>query len=356
MMTPWTPRTVRAAALAIGVGLVIMQSCASAGSGDRSIRFVAADRLSVTTPAGAGAVPIYSSRAWERPQPDVSRAVVLFHGLHARDVFVGKASALGLAPDTARDAVMIAPQFLTEADASVHRVPDTTLRWRFGAMAAGGAAVGPAAVSSFEVIDALLDRLMDRARFPKLTRVILAGHSAGAQLLQRYAIVGHRARTAGERLSVRYVVASPSSYLYLGDERPTPSGDFAPFDRGRCPHFNRWKFGLHGAPAYVGPARDLERAYAAHEVIYLMAAADDDAMDAGMDQNCEAEAQGPDRLARGRAYMAYMRARHPAGLNHHLWEVPGVAHHTLQVFASPCGQAAIHDSAGCGSPGAPQSR
>ncbi len=341
---------VRGAWLGLGLTLATVQLCASAPVvGDRPIRRVADDRLAVSTTAGRGVLPVYSSRTWESPQPDVTRAVVLFHGLHARDVFVGTAASLGLAADAAPDTVMIAPQFLTEVDATSHRLPDAVLRWRFGGSSAGAAAIGPAAISSFEVIDALLARLMDRARFPQLARVVLAGHSAGAQLLQRYAIVGHNAKAVGERFSVRYVIASPSSYLYLDEDRPTPSGGFAPFERARCEHFNRWKFGLEAAPAYVDRARNFERAYAAREVIYLMAAADDDPKDLGMDRGCEAEAQGPDRFARGRAHMRYMRARHPAGLNHRLWEVPGVAYHTLQVFTSPCGQAAIRDRGGCGS-------
>ena len=335
-----------ARAATLGLSLALLQACATTGTPDRAIRAVARGRLEVTTEAGHGAVPVYVSRDWEQRQPDVTRAIVLLHGLRGRDSFIGMGPELA-GGEAGPASVVIAPQFVTEEDTRAHRLPDDVLRWRFGAAAGGAAAVGPAAISSFEVLDALLARLMDRVRFPRLTRVVLAGHSAGAQLVQRYAVVGHAPRAVGDDLRIRYVVGSPSSYLYLSEERPAPAGGFQPFDRARCADFNHWKYGLEGAPRYVGARGDLERAYAAREVIYLLATADDDPHDASMDQRCAAEAQGPDRFARGRAYMRYLSARHPSGLNHQLWEVPGVAHHTRQVFTSPCGRAALLDGAPC---------
>jgi len=318
---------------ALGLTLIAFQACAtttaSTSAPDRAVRTVARGRLDVVTETGRGAIPVSVSRDWDRPQPDVTRAIVLFHGLRGRD------SLVDIAPDLARGdagqaSIVIAPQFVTEEDARVHQLPHAVLRWRFSAASGGAASVGPAAITSFEVIDALLARLADRARFPRLTRAVLAGHSAGAQLVQRYAVVGHGPSRAGSGLSIRYVVASPSTYLYLSEDRPAPAGGFQTFDRARCADFNHWKYGLEGAPRYVGARGDLERVYAEREVIYLLATA-----------------QGPDRFARGRAYMRYMSARHPSGLNHHLWEVPGVAHHTRQVFTSPCGLAALLDGATC---------
>jgi hypothetical protein len=41
-------------------------------------------------------------------------------------------------------------------------------------------------------------------------------------------------------LRFRYVVANPSTFLYLGPERPDGSGGFAVPERGDCPDFNDW--------------------------------------------------------------------------------------------------------------------
>ncbi|MFX3824753.1 hypothetical protein ACJBTM_10480, partial [Streptococcus suis] len=50
----------------------------------------------------------------------------------------------------------------------------------------GGAAVGRNDVTSFDFVDALLQRLSRREVFPNLKTVVLAGHSAGGQYVTRY--------------------------------------------------------------------------------------------------------------------------------------------------------------------------
>ena len=53
------------------------------------------------------------------------------------------------------------------------------------------------------------------------------------------------------------------------------------------------------------------------------------------------QAQGPNRHARGVAYMRYLRERHPGSLSHRLWDVPGVGHSGGKMLGSPCGLAAL---------------
>ena len=214
---------------------------------------------------------------------------------------------------------------------------------------AGEAAHGPAAISSFEVIDAILARLADRVIFPKLAQVVVAGHSAGGQAVQRYAVVGRGDATlTSAGIGVRYVVASPSSYLYFSRDRPDSSGGFAPFSSVACPAFNRWKYGWAGAPSYARkePPTAYEQTYAAREVIYLLGTADTNPNHPVLDKSCAGEAQGPHRYARGLAYARYMKMRHP-NLNHRVVEVPRVAHDSDKMLTSKCGLAALFDQPGC---------
>merc|ERR1719382_2330854 len=90
-----------------------------------------------------------------------------------------------------------------------------------------------ATMSSFSIIDEFVVHLADnREKFPKLREILLMGHSAGGQTLHRYAFVTHLrpphmsspedvAKRQGIRkdLDVRFVVANPSSYLYLDKHR-----------------------------------------------------------------------------------------------------------------------------------------
>lgn len=81
-----------------------------------------------------------------------------------------------------------------------------------------GVANSEAPLSSFTAMDRLLNAVDNRDLFPALKEIVLAGHSAGGQFVQRYAATN---RVDG-KLSVplRYVVANPSSYLYLEAWRP----------------------------------------------------------------------------------------------------------------------------------------
>ena len=84
----------------------------------------------------------------------------------------------------------------------------------------------PAPLSAFDALDTLLAKLGDRAILPTLSQIVLAGFSAGGQLVQRYAAVGK-----GSDIDLRYVVGSPSSFLYFGDARPEATTGCADFNQ-----------------------------------------------------------------------------------------------------------------------------
>src|SRR5262245_216243 len=317
-----------------------------------SVRVVADQRLEVKTPSSSGMLPLYLSREWNEPQPDVTRAVIIFHGrLRDANVYYRSArEALAAAGGIASTTLLIVPQFLAEADVTAHGLAQNILRWRWGSWMAGEPARAPAAISSFAAVDAVLLRLAERGVFPNLAHVVLAGHSGGAQLVQRYAVVGRADRVLlNAGFKVRYVVANPSSYLYFNNDRPTPEGGFASFKSASCPNFNRWKYGWPGAPVYAqesSPAA-YEKSYAQRDVVYLLGTADTDPNHPSLDKSCAGEAEGPSRYARGLAYVRYLRMRHPEGLNHQIWEVSGVGHDGDKMLTSPCGLAALFDRPGC---------
>jgi pimeloyl-ACP methyl ester carboxylesterase len=211
--------------------------------------------------------------------------------------------------------------------------PDwTTQTWKDGEPA-----LGPVALSSFEAVDAVLARLADRTIFPNLVQVVVAGHSAGGQIVQRYTIVGtgsNKLTALGVR--VRYVVANPSSDAYFTEDRPFPTTD--------CPTFDNWKYGMKKRPAYAANTApvDFERTYAEREVVYLLGSDDTNAQAEDLDKRCEAEVQGKFRRARGEAYFAYMQNRHPT-LRHRLQLVPGVGHRARQMFTSTLGVGILFD-------------
>ena len=330
--------------VAIVVALLAPSRVAAQPAWHNPVKVVADSRFTVTAPGGAGEVPVYLSADWSHPLPNIKRAVIVVHGVgRDADGYLRSAEAARVAAGHAgEDTLLIVPQFLADIDVATFHLPPLTLHWSTGGWSEGEPAHGPVPVSSFDVFDAILRHLADRALLPSLAHVVLAGHSAGGQVVQRYSIVGRGEATLAARgLVLRYVVANPSSYLYFSDDRPVP------VDRAACPHFDRWKYGLAGAPPYVGDTTDMEARFAARQVIYLLGTADLDPHQADLDMTCGGEAEGAYRLARGEAYFAYLQARHPGTLAQRVAVVPGVGHNEGKMFGSVCGLAALFDRPGC---------
>ncbi len=309
---------------------------------------VAGQRLRITTAAGTAIDPFLISLDWSKPQPQITRALLIVHG-KGRDVKADYRMAMeaaGSGSPAARETIFIAPQFLDEEDVDAHGTPPDVLRWRRTTWDSGAPASAPIPVSSYEVVDALLTRLADRSVFPNLATVVLAGHSAGAQLVQRYAVVGREpvalANTSG--IHFRFVIANASSYVYFSDQRPAP---------GRlCKTFNHWKYGAVDGVPYLKVGGEpgwsqLEANYAQQDVIYLLGTADTDPHEKDLDVSCSGEAQGPTRFARGQAYYAYLHSRNGARWNQRMWFVPDVAHSARQMFTSACGVSALFDIGSC---------
>jgi hypothetical protein len=303
---------------------------------------------------GDAQLPVFVSQDWSQPLPDIHRAIVVVHG-YSRNAADYARNMIALGPPA--DTLILAPQFLAPEDIAAHRLPDAVLRWDREQWSDGEPALGPVALSAFDGYDAILGKLSDGAIFPNLTQIVLAGFSAGGQFVQRYAAIGKGEQGfARSGIAMRYIIGSPGTYAYFGDERPLPDGGFGAFaDAGGCPEYNRWKFGFAGGlPPYVAAATSagvgaLERRYVARDLVYLVGGEDSDPNHRVLNKSCAGEAQGPHRLARMRFFFADMRQRDP-GVKHPMWVVDGAAHNEAAVFGSTCGRTALFGEAACSGP------
>ena len=96
-------------------------------------------------------------------------------------------------------------------------------------------------VSAFEVFDSLIGSIIGSQNFPNLRSVVIFGHSAGGQFVNRYAACSRFERHG---VAVKYVVMAPSSYLYFNKERVVRGT----VDRFAVPdvaseRYNRWGAG-----------------------------------------------------------------------------------------------------------------
>ncbi|KAL1744906.1 hypothetical protein HDZ31DRAFT_73913 [Schizophyllum fasciatum] len=198
-------------------------------------------------------------------------------------------------PDVDYNAISImAPALLNEKDIKAGAGTNTTLIFNGTTWMSGHYSIGPGSftnISSYDVVDDLLDYYLDKKRFPNLEKVVLAGHSAGAQFGQRYAAL-RKSRKHNARIS--FWLANPGSLLWLTEDRPLPDAN--------CTNADRWKYGLtDGIPAYGGYAqkhygRDgIVKRYNSHFIHYAWGTADD----GPGDTRCQAKTQGLTHYQRG---------------------------------------------------------
>ncbi|WP_321935660.1 alpha/beta hydrolase [Paraburkholderia sp. J8-2] len=342
---------VRRLAVALAASAFAVASALAQARPVRPVSVIADARMPVDTPQGHAQFPLYVSADWNTPQPAVQRAVIIVHGrLRNADTYFRTAQhARERAGVDPASTLLVAPQFLATDDVSAHHAPSDLLSWRGNAWMAGSNARSGAPVSSYAVLDDIARHLADRRLFPNLKTIVFAGHSGGAQVLQRYAIASRADALAARGIDVRFVVASPSSYAYFDAQRPDANGAPAAFDASRCAAFDHWKYGMENRPAFIGdrtPAQ-LEADYVKRRIVYLVGGNDDDPASVSLDKRCAAQAQGAQRVARAQGFYRYLQSRHTDGLNQTFHVVPGVGHDGARMLTSSCALATMFDTAGC---------
>ncbi|WP_426134602.1 alpha/beta hydrolase [Pseudomonas sp. PWP3-1b2] len=317
--------------LGLLLGLMITCSTTWAAEKEQGVKEVSPDRFHLD----GGDLSLGLSQDWSKPLPQVTRALIIVHGrLRNAQTYLQSGEDAAKHAGQAGNTLVIAPQFLNQSDVKRNHLDNGVLRWNGNDWMAGDASTGPGQISSFGALDQLIKHLGNRKLFPALKEIVVAGHSGGGQVVQRFALTGHdHPMLQTEGISLRYVVANPSSYAYFTPQRPVK------FDVASCPGFNDWKYGMQHLPDYAKgqSAQQLEQAYVSRDVTYLLGQQDTDPNHPALDKSCEAETQGPYRLIRGHNYFDYLKARHPQ-LTHKLVEVPGVGHNGDGMFTSPEGE------------------
>jgi hypothetical protein len=267
--------------------------------------------------------------------------------------------------------MIVAPWFLVPADMPVNITTSTTGNasatplvwadfvldevepvyhtWRYGADAIN------APISSYATVDAIVDRvLQDIVRFPSLKRIVVAGHSAGGQFTQRWALLSNSQAFANPseqyipRAPTRTVVANPKSLCWLDARRyvngtlRVPDDD----DIDDCPWYNEWEWGLgegnylktpykDNAIELAGGTEEVVRRYPERDIVYIAGE-----MDVLPNGQCMATMQGAYRRARSANFVSSLKEIYGRSV-HHRMVVSGVNHDHCLMFQSPEGQQAL---------------
>lgn len=270
---------------------------------------------------------VYATHPLDTPNSAVTRALIMVHGAGRNaDHYFATATAAGFLAGALDNTIIISPRLIASPDkpeANEVLWPNGGNSWR-----SGGASPSNPTLTSFDFIDELVRELADKKTFPNLVKIVVAGHSAGGQVVTRYAMANKVHDTKG--VTITYVVANPSSYAWPAAVRPLPTGDadptgadkealgadgekvhtnftFGAFDATKVPNYDRWPAGLENLAGYTAQmtADQLKKQLVERPTTYLLGQVDVLPL-GGFDSSPTAMAQGPTRRARGEAFFKYV--------------------------------------------------
>lgn len=267
---------------------------------------------------------------------------------------------------TDRETAVLAPQFFsTKFNSGQYKKHQ--LAWDdLNAWQPGGRATHPSDtnLTSFDVIDGLLDFHSDKLEYPNLKNITVLGHGGGGQLAQRYSALG---KDSADHVHVRYIHGDPSSCMYFTEDRPILEGTDT--SRASCDSYNLWRYGFDKFPGTGGTTlkpKEYFKRYVNRDVVSIVGYQDTGS--AG-DTSCMANVQGGENR-RGRNLIWFRYINELARTDENLAGFPGkfedlpdwsdvvggknplrllvvedVAHNAKKLFATDVGRGALfHDT------------
>jgi pimeloyl-ACP methyl ester carboxylesterase len=304
---------------------------------------------------GPGRSKVYGTYPLEKANRSITRALIMVHGANRNaDHYFETSTAAGFLAGALDNTIILAPRFAARTDtvaANEILWPEGGANWR-----SGGASPTDTMATSFGLVDELIRKLADKKMFPNLTKIVVAGHSAGGQFATRYEMTSKAHNTPG--VSISYVVANPSSYAWPAAVRPLPTGNadsvvarneavvsgekigtgytYGPYDTtrfARSGNYDRWPSGLENRTGYAaGPSNEqLIKQLVERPTTYLLGQVDVLPL-GGFDGSGNAMAQGPTRRARGEAFFKYVTET--LGAKHNAIIVPECGHNDRCIFTT----------------------
>jgi len=312
----------------------------------------------VTVGSGPARSMFYRTFSLDAPNARVTRALIMVHGTNRNaDHYFDTARAAAFLAGALEDTVVIAPHMIDRTDKAEANEVVWQSSWR-----TGGPSVADPNQTSFDFVDEILKKLAKKSTFPNLKAIVVAGHSAGGQFVNRYSMSNKIHDTLG--VPVTYVIANPSSYAWPDATRPLAQDDadpvkakdgwsldasaavlpphtqftFGPFDATRAPNYNTWPAGLEKRDdprngAYIAKMTDdqLRTQLVERPMTFLLGQVDTLPL-GGFDSSATAMAQGPTRRARGEAFVKYVNEK--LGAKHPIMIVPECGHNDRCMYTT----------------------
>jgi pimeloyl-ACP methyl ester carboxylesterase len=296
---------------------------------------------------------VYRSFPLDMKNTAITRVLVSIHGA-GRDAhnYVRSTLAAAFLAGALDNTLIISPRIASnQAPGCRDSLAANEISWHCNTWRSGGPSPTTPNVTSFDFLDEILRKVTRKDVFPNVKSIVVVGHSAGGQVVNRYEMSNQVHDKLG--VPVRYIVSNPSSYAYPDSERPTGAAyavtaaapgyipdvgpnaaAFRPFGDGRsCTTFDEWPYGFKNRTGYSAKETDeqMKRQLAARPTTYLLGQLDILPL-GGFDGSCGAMAQGPTRLARGQAFAKLVNER--LGAHHDVVVISLCGHNARCMYTS----------------------
>ena len=292
---------------------------------------------------GAGKLEFYRNYDLGTDNAAVAKLVVMSHGVGRNFGYAfARMTLVYAAPTGSASTLIVAPHFQADLD----KPAPGFLYWSDHGWASGDDSLDANHLSSYDAMDSLIEQIAGGGHFPNLREIVVTGLSAGGQLTDRFA-AGSSVENIFPNIHFRYVVASPSSYLYFDENRWAPGTQFDFSRPNTSCNFNSYRYGLDARNRYMSKksADQMIADFRSRDIVIMVGDQDNataapnppipgDPKDgADLDVSCAGELEGSSRLERAQVFKAYLDFTfpdkpHPLVIGH------GIAHQ-LRLYSSP---------------------
>lgn len=279
----------------------------------------------------------------------ITTAIIAVHGSghNAKGQFENISLAAQVENSNLDTLLLIAPQFIGDEEVGEFLLDEEHVFWEDSWRIGDNSAEETGDVSSFTIMDSLMVTL---AKYPNLKKIVLAGHSAGAQFTCRYSASTPIVDELEEKgIDLKFVPVNPGTYTYMDDKRKvlgTESTFEVPFSFtiDACSDYNEYPWGLEDLNPYldVVGADGIRDRLKTRNVTYLIGQNDNDPTpeETSINEQCESILQGRDRFERATNYFDHLLDFYGPEImeNQKILVVPGAGHSSTVIYPSEIGR------------------
>lgn len=261
----------------------------------------------------------------------ITQVVIVVHGLerNANDYFsymTSSVQSLNMQENT----LLISPYFKDNTAAGPNDLYWDT-RWREGSNSGNTTA----SISSFSVIDRLIERIVSSENFPDLSTIFITGHSSGAAFVQHYALA-NRSENIYSSVHFEYIIANNQYFYYPNGKRYNESTQQFEIP-SNCSGYTYWPYGYGFSVPYLDGVEQsvITEQQVTRSTTYLLGSNDTSTVGSLNTSDCQATLLGSNRLKRGENMYLYMQTYYPANNKHNKILVNNVGHNGNAMFNSP---------------------